>query len=59
MTEQEIRGGAPSGATHYDYEHDYFKLDGGIWYLYRPWSKKWNIFEHGHLSFSQGKLKPL
>lgn len=59
MNLDQIKANAPEGATHYDWEYDYFKLDNGIWYMYRPWSKKWNLFEHGKLSFSQGKLKPL
>ena len=46
MTIEEIRKGAPDGATHYD-EQDYWKLKDSNWYIWLESCKKWRrIFRY-------------
>ena len=52
MTEQEIRGNAPIGATHY-YEHEFYDSfyfysnDVSLWFVWNQRLKYWssNIFQ--------------
>lgn len=46
MTPEEIKKGAPEGATHwhlseYAYVLMFYKVDGGKWLKWNKWSNEW------------------
>lgn len=59
MTNEEIKANKPEGATHYDYAGDYFKFENGVWYWWKYFGQRYEVFEHGEHSYNTGYLKPL
>lgn len=41
MTNQEIKDRAPDGATHYDEDCDYLRLDSGKWSFWNSFHEIW------------------
>lgn len=46
----------PKGATHEDYMGGFFKLENGVWYMWRYFSQKWLEFDSGDWSYKNGYL---
>ena len=61
MTEQEIKDGAPSGATHIDKSGDYWKIVGDKEaYFYDTLCNEWIRYAFDHnKNIKSGYIKPL